>query len=157
MSLEEGERKILEGKCEFESHGLRNLILTNKRLIFLGKKSIFGKYDTLDIAIPLENVLQFTLDKGWLSGNEAILELKNGSKSRLCFSGKASAFLIGSGYDFIQSQQSETQKWFLAINQQIHKGFQDNPLKLLQLRFAKGEISKEEYEEMKQVLEGEKS
>ena len=82
------------------------------------------------------------------------MELKNGSKNRLCFSGKASAFLIGSGYDFIQSQQSETQKWFLAINQQIQKGFQENPLKLLQVRFAKGEISKAEYEEMKQVLEG---
>ena len=150
----EGERKILEGKCELEFHGVRNLILTNKRLIFLGKKSIFSKYDTLDIAIPLEDVLQFNLDKGWLSGNEAILELKNGSKKRLCFSGKASAFLIGSGYDFIQSQQSETQKWFLAINQQIQNGFQENPLKLLQLRFAKGEISKEEYEEMRQVLEG---
>ena len=32
-----------------------------------------------------------------------------------------------------------------------------NPLEVLQLRFAKGEISKAEYEEMKQVLEGEKS
>ena len=85
------------------------------------------------------------------------MELKNGSKKRLCFSGKTSAFLLGSGYDFIQSQQSETQKWFLAINQQIPNGFQENPLKLLQLRFAKGEISKKEYEEMKQGLECEKS
>ena len=120
MSLEEGERKILEGKCEFEFHGVRNLILTNKRLIFLGKKSIFGKYDTLDVAIPLEEVLQFTLDKGWLSGNEAILELKNGSKNRLSFSGKTYAFLLGSGYDAVHSQESETQKWFLAINSALN-------------------------------------
>ena len=65
--LLEGERKILEGKCELESHGLRNLILTNKRLIFLGKKSIFGKYDTLDIAIPLEDVLQCARDDASLN------------------------------------------------------------------------------------------
>ena len=116
----EGERKILEGKCELEFHRVRNLILTNKRLIFFGKKSIFGKYDTLDITIPLEDVLQFTCDKGWLSGNEAILELKNGTKNRLCFSGKASAFFLERGYDVIQSQQSETQKWFLAVNSALN-------------------------------------
>jgi uncharacterized membrane protein len=29
----------------------------------------------------------------------------------------------------------------------------DNPLRILQIRFAKGEISKEEYEEMRKILE----
>jgi uncharacterized membrane protein len=29
----------------------------------------------------------------------------------------------------------------------------DNPLRILQIRFAKGEISKEEYEEMRKTLE----
>ena len=64
---------------------------------------------------------------------------------------------FGSIYDFDQTKSSITDKWLLAINQQIPNGFQENPLKLLQLRFVKGEISKEEYEEMNQVLEGEKS
>ncbi len=32
-------------------------------------------------------------------------------------------------------------------------GYQDEPLKILKLRYAKGEITKEQYEQMKQDLE----
>jgi len=40
-----------------------------------------------------------------------------------------------------------------APSQQVAESQSDNPLKVLKMRLAKGEISKEEFEEMKQLLE----
>ena len=46
----------------------------------------------------------------------------------------------------------------LRINTEKKNQEVENPVKILKIRYAKGEISKEEYEEMKKVLEkGEKS
>jgi hypothetical protein len=43
-------------------------------------------------------------------------------------------------------------KYMTAINHQLHTNVEDNPLKLLQIRLVKGEISKTEYEELKEIL-----
>ena len=43
-------------------------------------------------------------------------------------------------------------KYMTAINHHLPANVEDNPLKLLQIRLAKGEISKTEYEELKEVL-----
>ncbi len=153
MQLAANERKILEDKGYFE--GTRKILLTNKRLIFFKKKGFFGDFSLLDCEIPLTNIVECTLEKSTLEGNKIKIKLKNGENHFLIFPAKLSALAFGSIYDSGQTKSSITDKWLLAINQQIQKGFQENPLKLLQLRFAKGEISKAEYEEMKQVLEGE--
>lgn len=154
MQLDTNERKILEDKGYFK--GNRKILLTNNRLIFLRKKGFFGDYKLFEREIPLTDISECTLEKSSLEGNKIKIKLKNGESHFLIFPAKLSALAFGSIYDFDQTKSSITDKWLLAINQQIQKGFQENPLKLLQLRFAKGEISKEEYEEMKQVLEGEK-
>ena len=155
MHLDDNERQILEDKGYFE--GTRKILLTNKRLVFFKKKGLFGDFNTLEREIPLTEISDCTLKKSSLEGNKIKINLKNGERHFLIFPAKLSALAFGSIYDFDQTKSSITDKWLLAINQQIQKGFQENPLKILQLRLAKGEISKEEYEEMKQVLEGEKS
>ena len=149
------ERQILEDKGYFE--GTRRILLTNKRLIFFKKKGVFGDFNLLEREIPLNDISECTLEKSSLEGNKIKIQLKNGKSHFLIFPAKLAALAFGSVYDFDQTKSSITDKWLLAINQQIQKGVQENPLELLQLRFAKGEISKEEYEEMRQVLEGGKS
>ncbi len=155
MQLATNERQILEDKGYFE--GTRKILLTNKRLIFFKKKGFFGDYNLFEREIPLTDISECTLEKSSLEGNKIRIQLKNGENHFLIFPAKLSALAFGSIYDFDQTKSSITDKWLLAINQQIPKNLQENPLNILQLRFAKGEISREEYEEMKQVLEGEKS
>ena len=155
MQLAANERQILEDKGYFE--GTRKILLTNKRLIFFKKKGFFGDFNLLEREIALTDISECTLEKSSLEGNKIKIRLKNGKSHFLIFPAKLSALAFGSVYDFDQTKSSITDKWLLAVNQQIQKGVQENPLKLLQLRFAKGEISKEEYEEMKKVLEVEKA
>ena len=114
MELEEDERRILEGKCSF--NGGRNLILTNKRLIVMKKKGFFGKFDILDAEIPLTKIKQCTLNNQFWGGNSITLELKNGEKHIVDFFDKPEAALFGTNYDFTQSQNSEHDRWLLAIN-----------------------------------------
>jgi len=151
LHLDTNERKILEDKGYFK--GNRKILLTNKRIIFFKKKGIFGDYNLFDSELPLTNIAECTLEKSTLEGNKIRIQLKNGENHFLIFPAKLSALAFGSVYDFDQTKNSVTDRWLLTINHQIHKKFQENPLKLLQVRFAKGEISKTEYEEMKQVLE----
>ena len=154
MQFAANERQILEDKGYFE--GTRKILLTNNRIIFFKKKGFFGDFNLLEREIRLTDISECTLEKSSLEGNKIKIQLKNGKSHFLIFPAKLSALAFGSIYDFGQTKSSITDKWLLAINQQIQKNIQENPLNTLQLRFAKGEISKSEYEEMKQVLKGEK-
>ena len=155
VELQDDETMILEDKGYFE--GTRKILLTNKRLIFLKKKGLFGDFILFEREIPVTDISECTLVKSSLEGNKIEIQLKNGKSHFLVFPAKLSALAFGSVYDFDQTRSSITDKWLLAINQQIHKKIQENPLEVLKLRFPKGEISKADYEEMKQVLGGEKS
>lgn len=151
MELEEDEKLILDAKGNFE--GNKKIILTSKRIILFEKKELFGDYNFLDREIPLIDISECTLDKSSLEKNKIKIQLKSGKKHFLVFPDKLSALAFGSNYDFNQIPSEITDKWLLAINQQIHKKVQENPLKLLQVRFIKGEISTAEYEKMRKVIE----
>jgi len=142
------ERHILEDMGYFE--GNRKILLTNTRLVFFKKKSVFGNYNVIEREISLTAISECTLEKSSSKRNKIKIQLKSGKNHFLILA-------FGSTLDFSETKSAITDKWLLGINQQIQKDFTDNPLKLLQLRFVKGEISKEKYEEMKKVLEGEKS
>ena len=150
MELEEDENMILDDKGCFE--GNKKIILTSKRIVLFKKKELFGDYNILEREIPLIDIYECTLEKSSLEENKIKIQLKNGEKHFLVFPAKLSALAFGSIYDFDQTKSAITDKWVLAINQQIHKKVQE-PLKLLQVRFIRGEISTAEYEKMKKVIE----
>ena len=76
----------------------------------------------------------------------------------ITFPSTGANLLVNGIYGHDKSQKAVTDRWINAINlakEKLQKK-KENPLEVLQLRFAKGEISKAEYAEMKQVLEGKK-
>ncbi len=158
MELEEKENIILdEGPLGYR----KKLILTNKRLLVHKGKGFFKVTWKIEQEIPLTKIEEATehMDT-FTSMSSLILKLKNKEKMNFRFK-LTDSQMVGSmfggdaGSMMTIKVKAVTDKYVTAINHQINKKTEENPLKLLQLRFAKGEISKEEYEEMKQVLEGE--
>ena len=152
MELFPNERQILEDKGYFE--GTRRIVLTNKRMLFFKKKGFFGDYSTFERELPLEDVSSCTLIKSSVDGNQIKSNLNNGKSHFLVFPAKLTALAFGSIYDFDQTKSSITDKWLVAINQQLNNKSEASPLDVLKLRLAKGEITKKEFEELKRTVEG---
>ena len=83
---------------------------------------------------------------------------KNGKETNVTFKGDISSVLVFGLHGILGSTKSKSERWVhaIAFAKEGNKQKIETPLELLKLRFAKGEISKEEYAEMKQVLEGKK-
>ena len=156
MELEEDEDVILdEGIFGFR----KKLLLTNKRIIVQKAKGLFSVTWKTENEIPLSEIEEATEWMDPLSSQSSmILKLKN--KEKIYFNFKltdseiAVSMLGETGSTLSIKSKAITDKYVTAINHQLNKKAEENPLKILQIRFAKGEISKPEYEEMKQVLEG---
>jgi len=157
MELEEDENVLLDGG----PLGYRKkLILTNKRLLVHKGKGFFNVTWKIENEIPLSKIEEATEDMDtFTSYSRLVLKMKNKEKMNFGFKLTDSQMLSSFGDTSTMNLKIKaiTDKYVTAINHQINKKVEENPLKLLQIRFAKGEISKEEYEEMKQVLEGGKS
>ena len=91
-------------------------MLTNKRLIFFKTKEFVGKFDTLDTEIPLTKIKQCTLDKRYTENSSVYLEMKNGKKHKLGFSGDTTLALEFSKYEYFNEQAIACEKWFNAID-----------------------------------------
>ncbi len=105
----------------------------------------------------IEEVVPARVD---FSGNPYLrLELKDGKALSIFFSCVGVRSIMGI---FLLSKQRElTREWMAAINGQLKfvptkKAVikeEVDLLRILQIRYAKGEINKEQYEEMKRTLE----
>ena len=93
MELEKGEQRILEGRGVFK--GERRIVLTNERLIFFKKKGLFGKFDTLDSFIPVDEIEECFAEISWVTGCSMRLKLKKGRHAEIYFKGSGFALLIG--------------------------------------------------------------
>ena len=128
------------------------------RLIVYKGKGVFNVKWIVEQEIPLNQIEEATEEMDtFTSYSHLIVKMKNKEKLTFTFGLTDSQVLsasIGDTSNVITIKvKAITDKYMAAINHQINKKVGENPLKLLQIRFAKGEISKEEYEEMKQVLE----
>jgi hypothetical protein len=156
MELEEDEDVILDdGIFGFR----KKLVLTNKRIIVQKAKGLFSISWKTENEIPLSEIEEATEWMDPLSSlSSMILKFKN--KEKIYFNFKltdseiAVSMLGETGSTLSIKSKAITDKYVTAINHQLNKKAEENPLKILQIRFAKGEISKEEYEEMKRVLDG---
>jgi len=156
VELEEGETVILdEGPIGFR----KKLVLTNKRLFVYKGKGVFSVKWMIEDGIPLNEVEEATEEMDtFTSYSHLIVKMKNKEKLTFTFgltdSQMLSASIGDTSNEITIKVKAITDKYMAAINHQINKKAEENPLKVLQIRFAKGEITKEEYEEMKKVLEG---
>lgn len=132
----------------------RDLRLTNKRLLFLRDNKI--TYE-----IPINNIKEAYRDAA-LSGNPIIkLDLKNGSRISIVFAPFTKTSIIRFAaigvYNlphFLEKSRSEVDRWLRAINDARElEEVENGALEIAQKRLARGEISIEEYEELKKRLE----
>ena len=160
MELEEDEEVVLDNGI-FGS--MERLVLTNKRLLLqTGTLYFFRVSWETQHEIPLSDIEEAYAEMGdFLSLSTLNVRLKN--KEVICFSfklkGSQMLATMGNHGIMITKVKAITDEYVTAINNRIKEKPQgkqsgkENPLHLLQIRYAKGEISKEEYEEMRQVLE----
>ena len=106
--------------------------------------------------IPLEEIVECYSDVSYLAGCRMKFRLTNGEEGMITFPSSGANLLLGGVDAHVQSQKAHTDKWINAINiakKDKVKPETETPLKLLQLRLGKGERSKQEYEELKKLLE----
>ena len=125
-------------------------------------KGVFNVKWIIEKEIPLIQIEEATEEMDtFTSYSHLIIKMKNEEKLTftlgLTDSQVLSATIGDTGSMIPIKVKAITDKYMTAINHQINKKAGEIPLKLLQIRFAKGEISKSEYEEMKKVLQDEKS
>ena len=152
MELQDDEIILLDD-C---SLGLREkMVLTNKRIIVQKGKGIFCVTWKNENEIPLGEIEECYSDVNFVDGCALRIRLKNNKEVSFVFQGKIDSMLTDGFNTYTQMQKGKSDRWIIAINQAREKIEQkpEKPLEVLQLRFAKGEISKAEYEGMKQVLE----
>ena len=115
------------------------LVCTNQRLILYGKNmgiSIGEKFESY----PLNHNVTLNVDKGFITTHLVIRAANDIQK--------------------IQMSRENGHKLIELVNEQIHKNTQiasnqapsEDPLDILKLRYAKGEITTNEFEEMKKRL-----
>ncbi len=140
--------------------------LTNLRVVFVKAKTSFFSSDSRET--KLENVISdvdiqmvqgiVSGKKGWDPTVELAVKLPDGSVNNIAF-----AFLVTSGKRSASGghpRLTERDEWVRMINQCIansRKGpasvaGDEDPLRVLKLRYAKGEITKDEYEQMRRDL-----
>jgi hypothetical protein len=147
---------ILEGDCAIGLDRMK-VVLTNTSLIFFQKIGVFRtKYKKIE-ETPLEEIKECYVSSGAFSGGTMQIVRKDGKKLEVSFGADTSSLLLGDYAEIQGSAKSKSERWVNAINLAKAKLGHDetDPLQLLKIRYAKGEISKTEYEEMKKVLEAE--
>jgi len=116
-----------------------DIIFATTKKIIIRNPSAFGLRQNIEI-YPYEKIVDIKLEKGM-------------------FSSSISINVPGSIYDgYIDAIRKDDAENLLKIvykrmKEKKNSSPDDDPLTILKKRFAKGEISKEEYEEMKLVLE----
>ena len=151
------EKKILEESCSFGGvTASGRIILTSKRLVIFQKKGFIKKSYKKLVEIPLEEIAECFTDVSALEGCRMKFRLTDGEEGMVRFPTNSSQLFLGTMNGMVQSQKAHTDRWVNAINMAKNdkeKSETQDPLKLLQLRLAKGEISIEEYEVLKKLLE----
>ena len=150
------EKKILEEFCSFGNMKRGRIILTSKRLVIFQKKGLINQSYKKVTEIPLEEIAECYAEIRAITGCYMKFRLNDGDWGIVSFPSTGANLLLGGIYGHDKSQKSVTDRWVNAINmakKDKEKSEAEDPLKLLQLRLAKGEISKEEYEELRKILD----
>ncbi len=123
--------------------------LTNRRIVFV-KRTITGKLQGIFNDIHLENIQGIYSSTKFLVMPTVDLAVRSpsGEIDKIAFA-----------FQKIENKVEERDKWVKLIKQ--YKGSasseavedDETPLKILKLRYAKGEISKKEFEKMKKEFE----
>jgi hypothetical protein len=156
IKLEEDEKILLDDALiGFR----RKLVLTNKRLLVQKGKGMFNITWVFEnnYQILLSDIEEATAEMDtFTSISTLVLKLKNQKKVIIRIglndSQLASSMLGGLQYIGPIKLKAIVDKYMNSINHQLHSNVEDNPLKLLQMRLVRGEISKTEYEDLKEVL-----
>jgi len=160
MELEEDEEVILDNGI-FGT--MERLVLTNKRLLLqTGTGALFRVSWETQHEIPLSNIEEAYSEMGtFLSLSILNVRLKN--KEVICFSfkltGSQMLSTMGNHGIMVTKVKEITDEYVTAINNRIKEkshekqSGKENPLHILQIRYAKGEISQDEYKKMKETLE----
>ena len=147
--------KILEGICALNRKAGK-LVLTNKHLIFLKKSGFLSTKYEKNSEVALDEIAECFSDISYLGGCKMIIKFKDGKKGVITFPGSGTQLLFGGIDSHVQTQKAQSDRWISAINNAKQKtdlnSKNNDPLHLLQIRYARGEISKAEYEEMKEVI-----
>ena len=118
--------------------------LTNKRVIFYMPK-VFNRYEFESYDLDQISSIQFT--KGMMKGRIQITAFNDHKTIKWInnMEGKKITEMIQKAVHALKFADKNTENNNLLSDK--------NPLDILKLRFAKGEISKEEFDEMKSTLE----
>jgi len=140
--------------------GGNTIYATNKKII-IRNPTMLGLRESVE-EIPYDQITSVKLEKGMFSSTVVI---RSPGLSELSRMSKASGMIAwGRGeegqIDAIPKKKGEQLVRIIKEKMQEAKNSKnapqqsdDDPLKILKVRFAKGEISKEEYDEMKSALE----
>ena len=128
-----------------------SIIVTNQRIIRCSPSSLGLRKEIEDYRY--EDIANLKIDKG-------ILFATITAKRRFMSEDLVLDKLLKDQVDYISrviqenlGRMSSATKSPVAINQQVSPTPTEDPLQVLKLRFARGEITKEQFEEMKRALE----
>ena len=128
-----------------------SIIITNQRIIRYSPSSL-GLYKEIEDH-RYEDIANLKIEKGILF---ATITLKRRFMSEDLILDNLPAGKVDYVFRVIQEnlkRMSSTSVSPVTTNQQTPPGSPEDPLQVLKLRFARGEITREEFEEMKRVLE----
>lgn len=146
---------------KFLDRRLSHMYLTSYRLVFIHSHLSLLNKETLknDILseIPLDAIQGMSPGMKISSPSiEMPIRIQEGRMDNIAISffGRVKAPFTSQERDaWIRLIEDTRSKYILSKNARSHEHLREDPLELLKLRFAKGEISKAEYEEMRAVLE----
>ena len=141
----------LNGLPEYPEKSTGTLLFENKRLKFVSESS--SSKMRLDIPVSMVKSVKF------LNCTEESSEKSNNSKCLTIDVYSKSYRHLVLNFEFDSSLENEIKGWIKWIYPDAIKvrEKENENLNILKTRLAKGEITKEQYEEMKRVLEGKKS
>ncbi len=128
-----------------------SIIITDQRIIRYSPSTL-GLHKEIE-DYRYEDIANLKIDKGILF---ATITLKRRFMSEDLILDNLPAGQVDYVFRLIQEnlrRMSSTSVSPVATNQQTHLTSPEDPLQVLKLRFARGEITKEQFEEMKKVLE----
>ena len=133
---------------------------TNKKII-IRNPTMFGLRESVE-EIPYDQITSVKLEKGLFSATVVIRSPGLSEMSRISKSSGLIAWGRGEEGQIDAIPKDKAEKLVQIIKEKMEDvkndkntsaSSDDDPLIILKRRFAKGEITKEEYEEMKSVLE----